>query len=112
MEIKTNTVVYIGRLTHEPELRKTEKGDYYACFTLAVNRINSDTADFPDCICYRKKAENLCKYTHKGDMLAVVGHTKTRIKDNKKMTECEIQELTFLNNSDRNEPTEDIDIPE
>lgn len=50
-------------------------------FRLAVDRPTRQgeekKADFPDCICYEKQAENLARYQHKGSKIAVEGRLQT-----------------------------------
>ena len=82
-----NRVVLTGRLTRNPELKTTQNGLSVASFTIAVNRQFSDSqgnrgADFISCVIWRKSAENLCKYTHKGSLIGIDGRLQTRSYDN------------------------------
>lgn len=82
-----NRVVLTGRLTRNPELKTTQNGLSVASFTIAVNRQFSDSqgkrgADFISCVAWRKSAENLCKYTHKGSLIGIDGRLQTRSYDN------------------------------
>lgn len=82
-----NRVVLTGRLTRNPELKTTQSGLSVASFTLAVNRQFTDSqgkreADFINCVIWRKAAENLCKFTHKGSLIGVDGRLQTRSYDN------------------------------
>ena len=66
-----NNCVIIGRITKDPELKKTQSGVSFIRFTLAVNRSFKDDsgetqADFINCIAWRAQAENLAKYMRKG----------------------------------------------
>lgn len=74
-----NSIVLSGRLTKKPELRTTQSGKSLCNFSLAVNRYASDEADFIDCVCFNKVAENLCKYQDKGSMIELSG----KIQNNK-----------------------------
>lgn len=82
-----NNVVLIGRLTKDADLRYTSGGAAVATFTLAVNRNftnqngNRD-ADFVNCVIWRKLAETLANYAHKGTLLGVVGRLQTRSYEN------------------------------
>ena len=83
-----NRVVLTGRLTRNPELKTTQNGLSVASFTLAVNRQFTDSqgkreADFINCVIWRKSAENLCKFTHKGSLIGIDGRIQTRSYDNK-----------------------------
>ena len=62
-----NKVFLIGRLTRDPEMRTISTGAVTTTFSIAVNRnfTNSQgerTADFFNCIAWRKLAENISKY--------------------------------------------------
>ena len=83
-----NSVVLVGRLTRDPELRTTGSGISVATFTLAVNRQFSNAngqreADFISCIIWRKSAENFCNFTSKGSLVGIQGRIQTRNYDNK-----------------------------
>lgn len=74
-----NNCSFIGRLTTDPELKTTQSGISVCSFTLAVNRPRvKDTTDFINFQAWRQSAEYLCKYGHKGDMVAVNGTLTSR----------------------------------
>ena len=74
-----NTVNIIGRLTQDPELRRTTDGTAVCTFTLAVRRPRvKDTSDFVDFVAWRQSAEYLSQYGHKGDIVAVSGPLTSR----------------------------------
>lgn len=77
-----NTVVLVGRTTKDIELRRTGSGTAVASFTLAVNRDfktqDGQDADFIQCVAWKKTAELLEQYVHKGDRIAVSGSIRTR----------------------------------
>lgn len=74
-----NSTNMIGRLTAEPELRRTGDGTAVCTFTLAVRRPRvKDTSDFVDCVAWRQSAEYLSQYGHKGDIVAVSGPLTSR----------------------------------
>ena len=82
-----NRVVLVGRMTRDPELRRTPQGDAVTSFTLAVNRNftsreGQQQADFINCIVWRKPAENVEKYCSKGSLVGVEGRLQTRSYDN------------------------------
>lgn len=75
-----NTVIISGRLTSDPELRYTGKGDAVANFRLASNRTSKDAdgnktddTTFVECIAWKQLAEIVSKHCHKGDRVAVTG---------------------------------------
>ena len=78
-----NRVVLVGRLTKDPELRRTNTDIPVVQFTLAVNRTytssNGDRqTDFINCVVWRNQAENLAKYMHKGNQIGVDGRLQVR----------------------------------
>lgn len=82
-----NRVVLVGRLTKDPELRRTQQGDAVTSFTLAVNRNytsrdGQQQADFINCVVWRKPAENVERYCSKGSLVGVEGKIQTRSYDN------------------------------
>jgi single-strand DNA-binding protein len=72
-----NRVVLLGNMTRDPELRRTGTGKAVTNFTLALNRYNNDEADFVDCVCWEKIAENTAQYCHKGSKVAIEGSIQT-----------------------------------
>ena len=74
-----NSTNHIGRLTADPELRRTPDGTAVCTFTLAVRRpASKDTSDFIDFVAWRQSAEYLFQYGHKGDIVAVNGSLQSR----------------------------------
>lgn len=77
-----NIVGIMGRLTYEPELKKTPSGVSVIRFTVAVDRSYQPSgqerqADFIDCVAWRQTAEFISRYFHKGSMIAVEGTIQT-----------------------------------
>lgn len=72
----------MGRLTADPERRQTPNNIPVASFTLAVDRNFSSggerQTDFIDIIAWRKTAEFVSNYFHKGMLVAVQGSIQTR----------------------------------
>lgn len=82
-----NNVVLVGRLTKDPDLRYTANGAAVATFTLAVNRnftnqSGNREADFINCVIWRKPAETMANYAHKGTLLGITGRIQTRNYEN------------------------------
>lgn len=79
-----NQVVLMGRLTRDPELRRTQSGTAVASFTLAVDRGYASRdggerqTDFIDCVAWRNTGEFVSKYFVKGQMAAVTGRLQIR----------------------------------
>lgn len=83
-----NNVSLMGRLTAEPELKKTPNDVSVCSFTLAVNRSTKDSegkyiADFINCVAWRQTAEFVWKYFHKGNMMGLVGSLQSRTYQDK-----------------------------
>ncbi len=77
-----NSIVIMGRLTYEPELRATPSGVSVVRFQVAVDRNYQKAGedrktDFIDCTAWRQTAEFVSKYFHKGSMIAVEGSLQT-----------------------------------
>ena len=74
-----NCINLIGRLTREPELRRTQTGTACCSFSLAVRRPKvKDTTDFINLVVWQQGAEYLSQYGHKGDLVGVTGYLTTR----------------------------------
>ncbi len=79
-----NHIVLMGRLTRDPELRRTQTGVAVASFSLAVDRDfqNRDSGekqtDFIDIVAWRSTAEFVSKYFTKGKMAVVSGRLQIR----------------------------------
>ena len=95
-----NHIVLMGRLTRDPELRRTGSGVAVASFRLAVDRdFGSKDAggeketDFIDIVAWRSTAEFVSKYFAKGRMAVVSGRLQMRNwtdKDGNKRTSAEV----------------------
>lgn len=79
-----NHIVIMGRLTRDPELRRTGSGIAVASFCVAVDRdYTSDPSgeketDFINCVAWRQKAEFVSTYFEKGSMVVVSGRLQIR----------------------------------
>ena len=74
-----NCVQLTGRITADPELRRTGDGTSVCSYSIAVKRpMVKDKTDFVGCVTWRHGAEYLCQYGHKGDVLAVTGSLQSR----------------------------------
>lgn len=94
-----NHIIIMGRLTRDPELRRTGSGLAVASFSVAVERDypNKDTGeketDFIDCVAWRQTGEFVSKYFTKGSMIVVDGRLQIRgwtDKDGNKRKTAEI----------------------
>ena len=76
-----NSVILMGRLVADPELRQTPNGVSVCAFRIAVDRAYSGKekqADFIDIVAWRQSAEFVSKYFAKGKMIIVEGSIQAR----------------------------------
>ena len=74
-----NSCNFVGRLTAEIELRRTNNGKAVASYSLAVKRPRvADTTDFIEFVTWEQGAEYLSQYAKKGDVVAVCGTLQPR----------------------------------
>ena len=79
-----NHITIMGRLTRDPELRRTGSGTAVASFTVAVDRdfgkndAGEKETDFIDCVAWRQTGEFVSKFFTKGRMIVVDGKLQTR----------------------------------
>ena len=94
-----NHITIMGRLTRDPELRRTGSGIAVASFTVAVDRDFSGRdggekeTDFIDCVAWRQTGEFVSKYFTKGSMIVVSGRLQIRNwndKDGNKRRSAEV----------------------
>jgi len=96
-----NIVLLSGRLTRDPDQRYTASNTAVASFGLAVDRRDADnTTDFFSCTAWKKTAELIAKYCHKGDKITLRGRLQVRKwedNDGKKheVTEIVVDEVEF-----------------
>lgn len=93
-----NRIIVMGRMTRDPELRRTNSGTAVASFTVAVDRdfksqSGEKETDFIDVVAWRNTAEFVSKYFSKGRMAVVEGRLQLRDwtdKDGNKRRSAEI----------------------
>ena len=78
-----NKIIIMGRLTRDPELRRTQSGTAVTSFSLAVDRdfksqSGEKETDFIDIVAWRSTAEFVSKYFTKGRMAVVEGRLQIR----------------------------------
>ncbi|MBO5837028.1 MAG: single-stranded DNA-binding protein [Oscillospiraceae bacterium] len=106
-----NHIVIMGRLTRDPELRRTGSGVAVTSFALAVDRDfgknenGEKETDFIDCVAWRQTGEFVSKYFAKGRMAVVSGRLQIRNwtdKDgNKRRTAEVIADNVYFGDSKR-----------
>ena len=94
-----NHITIMGRLTRDPELRRTGSGIAVASFSVAVDRDfggrdgGEKETDFIDCVAWRQTGEFVSKYFTKGRMIVVSGRLQIRSwtdKDGNKRRTAEV----------------------
>lgn len=78
-----NSVIIMGRLTRDPEMRHTQNGTAVASLTLACDRDfkpknGEKETDFIDVVVWGKTAEFAANYFNKGRMVIVEGRLQVR----------------------------------
>ena len=108
-----NHITIMGRLTRDPELRRTGSGVAVASFTVAVDRDFSGRdggekeTDFIDCVAWRQTGEFVSKYFTKGSMIVVSGRLQIRSwndkEGNKRRTAEVVADNVYFGESRRSE---------
>ena len=108
-----NHITIMGRLTRDPELRRTGSGIAVASFTVAVDRDfggrdgGEKETDFIDCVAWRQTGEFVSKYFTKGRMIVVSGRLQIRSwndKDgNKRRTAEVVADNCYFGDSNKRE---------
>ena len=108
-----NHIVIMGRLTRDPELRRTQSGVAVASFTVAVdldfgkNENGEKETDFIDCVAWRQTGEFVSKYFTKGRMAVVSGRLQIRPwtdkEGNKRRTAEVIADNVYFGDSNKRE---------
>ena len=97
-----NKIILMGRLTRDPELRRTQQGTAVASFSLAVDRdykakgAEKET-DFIDIVAWRNTAEFVSKYFAKGRMAVVEGRLQVRSYTDKEGNNRRVAEVVADN---------------
>ena len=76
-----NKSFFLGRLTKDPELTKTEKGASRTRFNIAVQKDyvqDGESVDYIPIVCWNRLAESVNLYCYKGRMVLVEAHIQTR----------------------------------
>lgn len=97
-----NSIVLVGRLTRDPELKYTPSNIAVATFSLAVNRNFKDAngereTDFINCVIWRQQAENLANWAKKGALIGITGRIQTRSYENQQGQRVYVTEVVAEN---------------
>lgn len=93
-----NHITIMGRLTKDPELRRTQSGTAVTSFSLAVDRdfksqSGEKETDFIECVAWKNTAEFVSKYFQKGRMAVVSGRLQLRDWTDKEGAKRRIAEI-------------------
>lgn len=109
-----NTVILVGRLTADPELKTTNTGLEVVSFTVAIDRPKAKDAeekqtDFIPCVAWRKTAVFVDKYFSRGKLISVGGSLQSRKyedKEGNKRTAYEVvvSEVAFVGSKSDSTP--------
>lgn len=108
-----NKVILMGRLTADPEPRRTTSGTAVTSFSLAVERAKardgSKETDFIDVVAWSGTAEFVCRWFQKGQLLALCGRLQTRNWEDKsgnrrKSVEVVADEIHFVGSKNDSRP--------
>lgn len=105
-----NQVILVGRLTSDPELRKTEEGRSVTTIRLAVQRAfksgetNEYETDFFNCTLWSGIAEATVDYCKKGSIIGIKARLaqKDYLSDNQKVfsyPEIIVEKISFISNN-------------
>ena len=97
-----NTIVVIGRLTHDPELRYTQQGTAVTNFSVAVdrpqfNKEKEKEVDFIPVVVWSGLAEVVAEHLQKGRLVAVQGRLQLRSYDNNDGQKVRVAEIVADN---------------
>ena len=93
-----NRVVLVGRLTRDPELRKTQTGTAVCSFTVAVDNRQKNLdgtrgTTFVSCVVFQASADNMSKFTRKGSLVGVEGRLNQRNYQRQDGTKASVLEV-------------------
>ena len=113
-----NRVVLVGRLTRDPELRRSAAGGSVAVFTVAVDNLGKEksTSFIPCVVLNDQRADTVAKYARKGLLVGVEGRLNQRSfvrQDGSKGSVLEVicDSVQFLERRDESIPNEEMDVP-
>ena len=103
-----NYIAVKGRLTKDPEIRRTTTGKAVCSFSVACDRDKEHT-DFFECVAWEQVAENIAKFFAKGRAIIIQGKLTTRDWTDKegrkrKATEILVREFDFADSKPKDEP--------
>ena len=118
-----NRIVLVGRLTRDPELRRTNNEIAVCSFTLAVDDRVKDangnrSTTFIGVTVFNNQADNVAKFLRKGALVGVDGRIRQRTFERRDGTKSSVIEVvadsvTFLEpNKNKEIPNEEVILDE
>ena len=94
-----NRIVIVGRLTRDPELRRTTSETPVASFTIAVNDTQKDAngneiTSFIGVTVWNNQADNVAKFLRKGSLVGVDGRIRQRTFERRDGTKSSVIEIS------------------
>ena len=112
-----NFIAVKGRLTKDPEIRRTNTGKAVCSFTIACDRDKEHT-DFIDCVAWEGTGESIARFFAKGRAIIVMGRLQIRDWTDKngarrKAAEILVREFDFADSKPKEEtqPAQDFTDP-
>ena len=112
-----NRIVLVGRLTRDPELRKSAQGGTIAVFTVAIDKLGKEkTTSFIPCVVFNEtRADTVGKFAKKGLLVGIEGRLNQRSYQKNDGTKASVIEVIadnvqFLERREQVE-NEEMDIP-
>ena len=110
-----NEIIVAGRLTRDPELRRTAAGVPVTSFSLACDRDivtkepGAETTDYIECVAWNETAETISRYMTKGRLCLIKGRLQCRKwtgrdGSQKRNWEVVIGRFYFLDKAENNAP--------
>ncbi len=93
-----NRLVLVGRLTRDPELRRTGAGNSVCSFTVAVdnrtrNPDGTRSASFIPCVVFQQSADNMVRFLKKGALVGIEGRLNQRSYQRQDGTKANVLEV-------------------
>ena len=93
-----NRVVLVGRLTRDPELRRTGSGNSVCSFTVAVDNRSKNPdgtrgTSFIPCVVFQQSADNMVRFLRKGALVGIEGRLNQRSYQRQDGTNAKVIEV-------------------
>lgn len=93
-------ITIAGNVGKDAEVRRTQKGDTVAGFSVAVSRGKDQPTTWWDCSLWGVRAEKLAPYIRKGGKVTVTGEFSTREHEGKTYLQCRVNDIALQSRAD------------